>query len=199
MTSRVRAGSGPSRRLRKLAVTAWQCRNPSFLAGLIYSSIIRHRFRQCGPGLRLKVSTVITGHKNISIGKDFVSMGALYLYADDDGYLQIGDNCGLNTNIQLGAAKGRLVIGNDVMIASNVVIRAANHGMSRRSSMQSQESIPGEIIIEDDVWIGSNAVITSNVKLAKGTVVGAGAVVTKSTEPFSIVAGVPARKIGERL
>ena len=44
----------------------------------------------------------------------------------------------------------------------------------------------------------ANAVITSDVTLAKGTVVGAGAVVTKSTEPYTIVAGVPAKLIARR-
>ena len=89
-------------------------------------------------------------------------------------------------------------MGNHVMIAANVVLRAANHGVARGIPMKRQGSISGEIQIEDDVWIGSNAVITADVVLARGTVVGAGAVVTHSTEPYSIVAGVPARKIGER-
>jgi galactoside O-acetyltransferase len=186
-------------RLRRAAITTVQCRSPSFLTGLIYSFLIKHRFRRCGRGLRLKLSTDITGHRNISIGRDFVSMGGLHLYADDNGYIEIGDNCSLNTNIQLGAAKGRLIIGNDVMIAANVVIRAANHGIAKHMPMFAQPSVSGEIVIEDDVWIGSNAVITSNVRVARGTVVGAGAVVTKSTEPYSIVGGVPARKIGERV
>ena len=85
------------------------------------------------------------------------------------------------------------------MIGPNVVLRAANHSMKRGNTpMRHQPSIPGEIFIEDDVWIGSNVVITSDVRIARGTVVGAGSVVTSSTEPYSIVCGVPARKIGER-
>ena len=89
--------------------------------------------------------------------------------------------------------------GDNVIIAPNVVIRAANHGLKREMPMRFQPHTYGEIIIGDDVWIGSNAVITSGVILAKGTVVGAGAVVTKSTKSYSIVGGVPARKIGERV
>ena len=53
-----------------------------------------------------------------------------------------------------------------------------------------------EVIIEDDVWIGMNAVILPGVTIRKGTIVGAGAVVTKSTGEYEIVAGVPAKKIG---
>jgi galactoside O-acetyltransferase len=125
-------------------------------------------------------------------------MGYSYLYANDDGVLIIGDNCSLNTNVQLGAAAGKIVIGNNVMIAPNVVLRAANHGSRRATEMRLQPHEYGEIVIEDDVWIGSNAVITSGVTIARGTLVGAGAVVTKSTTPYSIVGGVPARVIGER-
>ena len=56
----------------------------------------------------------------------------------------------------------------------------------------------GEVIIEDKVWIGFRAVILPGVKIGEGAVVAAGAVVTKSVQSFSIVAGTPARKIGER-
>jgi galactoside O-acetyltransferase len=186
------------KRLRGLAVLLYQCLSPSFAGGLVYSSLVRWRFRHCGSGLRLRMTTTIRAHKNVVIGSNFVSMGHLYLYANDDGFVQIGDNCAVNTNVQIGAASGRITIGNNVMIASNVVLRAANHGLRRDTPVRFQPSSRGEIRIEDDVWIGSNAVVTANVTIARGTVVAAGAIVTRSTEPFSIVGGVPARKIGER-
>jgi galactoside O-acetyltransferase len=62
-----------------------------------------------------------------------------------------------------------------------------------------QKHSGGQIVIEDDVWIGSNAVILRNVRLGHGCVVAAGAVVTKDVDPFSVVGGVPARKISERI
>jgi acetyltransferase-like isoleucine patch superfamily enzyme len=52
--------------------------------------------------------------------------------------------------------------------------------------------------VGDDAWIGSNCIILPNVSIGEGAVVAAGAVVTKDVEPFSIVAGVPARKIKMR-
>jgi galactoside O-acetyltransferase len=175
-----------------------QCSDPGLVAGVIYSALVKHRLQRCGRGLRLRWSTVILGHGNIVIGDNFASSGYLYLYANDPSFVQIGDDCDVNTNVQIGGSCGRIIIGNHVMIAANVVLRAANHGMSRHTPMKQQPSIPGEIRIEDDVWIGSNAVVTADVTIARGTIVAAGAVVTRSTEPYSIVAGVPARKIGER-
>jgi len=125
-------------------------------------------------------------------------MGHLFLYAND-GEIVIGNNCDMNTNVQIGAGFGRIKIGDDVMIASNVVLRASNHGMNKSEGpMKVQPTLFGEIVIEDDVWIGSNAVILPGVTIARGCVIAAGCVVSRSTEPFSIVAGVPGRKIGER-
>lgn len=55
-----------------------------------------------------------------------------------------------------------------------------------------------KVIIQDDVWIGANVCIMHGLTIGKGSVIGAGAIVTKNVEPFTIVGGVPARKIGER-
>jgi galactoside O-acetyltransferase len=187
------------RALRPAAILVYHCLNPMSVASYLYSRIVGLRLRKCGRGLRLRLTSTILGHRRIVIGNNFVSMGHLYLYANEGGSIQIGDDCSINTNVQIGGAAGRVVIGNCVMIAPNVVLRAANHDTKRGPvPMRHRHSISGEIIIEDDVWIGSNVVVTADVTIARGTVVGAGAVVTASTEPYSIVGGVPARKIGER-
>jgi galactoside O-acetyltransferase len=166
---------------------------------VFYSGIVRRRMRRCGRGLRLRISTVLHGAENMVIGNHLHSHGHLYLCAHEGGFLQIGDDCSINTNVRIDAAAGRILIGNGVLIAANVVMRAAEHGMKRDQPMRFQKSTGGLIVVEDDVWIGSNSVITADVTVARGTVVGAGSVVTRSTEPYSIVGGVPARKIGERV
>lgn len=53
----------------------------------------------------------------------------------------------------------------------------------------------GGVKIKDDVWIGAGAIILSGVTIGECSVIGAGAVVTKDVEPYTVVAGVPARKI----
>ena len=172
--------------------------NPFFWFRWLHSLLCKIHFKSCGIGFNANYPLTIKGGCNISIGNKFSSMGQDYLYADE-GELIIGDCCSINTNVIIGASGGRIVIGDNVMIAPNVVIRASNHGINRKSSMRFQPHTYGEIIIEDDVWIGSNAVITPGVILAKGTVVGAGAVVTKSTDAYNIVGGIPARKVGKRV
>ena len=65
--------------------------------------------------------------------------------------------------------------------------------------LEEKESISkGNIIIEDDVWIGSHVIILSGVRIGRGCVVAAGSVVSKSIPPYSIVGGVPARLIRKR-
>jgi galactoside O-acetyltransferase len=182
--------------VRRLAAVAFDV---PFWFRLLYSASVKYRLRKCGKRFRLAWGAVIKGHENIILGDDFSSTGVLYLYAHDGGLIEVGNKCSVNTNVQFGGAGGRLIIGDNVLIGPNVVIRVANHGTARATLMRDQAHKSGDIIIGDDVWIGSNAVITSGVTLANGTVVGAGAVVTKSTEPYSIVGGVPARKIGERV
>jgi acetyltransferase-like isoleucine patch superfamily enzyme len=71
--------------------------------------------------------------------------------------------------------------------------------LSKGAAIASQAHSSGEIIIEDDVWIGANAVILRNVRLGQGCVVAAGAVVTKDVAALVVVGGVPARKISLRV
>ncbi len=91
-------------------------------------------------------------------------------------------------------------IGDNVLIGPNVVIRAADHNFDNIDipiNMQGHRS--GRIIIEDNVWIGANVTIIRDVTIGTGSVIGAGAVVTKDVPPYSIAAGVPARVIKSRI
>ncbi|QQR81404.1 MAG: acyltransferase [Deltaproteobacteria bacterium] len=164
----------------------------------LYSLFYAVQLGSCGDKFRIRTTSIIYSPENISIGNNFSSMGYLYLYANE-GKIVMGNNISINTNVQIGASGGKIFMGNNILIAPNVVIRAADHGLKAGELIMSQPHTPGTIYIEDDVWIGSNAVITANLTLSKGTVVAGGAVVTRSTEPYSIVGGVPARKISERL
>lgn len=91
---------------------------------------------------------------------------------------------------------GPVTIGNNVIIAQNVVISALNHGYQDiHTPIRLQPCTTALVTIGDDTWIGANAVITSGVTIGKHVVVAAGSVVTKNVPEFSIVAGNPARII----
>lgn len=142
----------------------------------------------------------IEGIENISLGDSVSVMKNSYLYAHDGGLLVIGNNFSMNHNSILGASGGKIVIGDNCLFGPNCVLRASNHAFNRTDiPMNQQGHIYGEIIIEDDVWLGSNCVITADTKIGKGAIVAAGSVVTNDVEPYSIVAGVPAKKIKSRL
>ncbi|MEJ2118942.1 MAG: acyltransferase, partial [Alphaproteobacteria bacterium] len=74
----------------------------------------------------------------------------------------------------------------------------ANHGMELGVPIFQQPETKLGIVIEDDVWIGSSVRILDGVRIAKGSIIGAGAVVNRSTIPDGIYAGVPAKMIRKR-
>ncbi len=115
------------------------------------------------------------------------------------GSIKIGEDCTVNPySIIYGG--GGVLIGNGVLIAAHTVIVPSNHVFSNPEKTIREQGTSGRgIVIEDDVWIGAGVKVLDGVTVAKGTVVAAGSVVTKSTEPYSVVAGVPAKRISTRL
>jgi maltose O-acetyltransferase len=116
--------------------------------------------------------------------------------------ISIGDNSGIGKNAYISniGGGGELSIGDNVMMGPEVVILTKEHNYQDISiPMNLQGSISSKVIIEDDVWIGIRAIILPGVTVGRGSIVGAGAVVTKDIPPYSIVGGVPARIIKSRL
>jgi acetyltransferase-like isoleucine patch superfamily enzyme len=84
------------------------------------------------------------------------------------------------------------------MIAPGVRMFSENHNFSDDTTIKVQGVSWNPITIEDDCWIASGATLLAGVTIGRGSVVAAGAVVTKSFPPNSIIAGVPAKRISER-
>ena len=85
-------------------------------------------------------------------------------------------------------------MGNDVLIGSNVTISSGKHDIEgRENSVFSRPAQPMQITIGNDVWIGAGASVLPGLNVADGTVVGANAVVTRDTQPYSVMVGIPAR------
>ena len=111
--------------------------------------------------------------------------------------LIIGHNSGLGINC---VVPSDTVIGNNVMMGPNVYILSSNHQFSNFNIpiIDQGMAIRKKCLIEDDVWIGRQVIFTPGRIIKKGTIIGAGSVVTKDFLPFSIIGGNPARLIRNR-
>lgn len=92
----------------------------------------------------------------------------------------------------------RLHIGRHVMIGPYCYFTDGDHGTAPGSSVQSQPMRVAPTIIEDEAWIGARVTVLPGVRIGKGAVVGAGAVVTRDVPDYAIAVGVPARVIRSR-
>ena len=112
--------------------------------------------------------------------------------------LTIGNNVGMNDDVWINAS-GKVEIGDNVLIGPKTIIHSANHRYKDPTiPIRLQGHTHGKVIVENDVWIGAGVIILPGVQLGKGCVIAAGRVVTKNVAPYTVIAGVPARKIGER-
>ncbi|KYG74172.1 hypothetical protein AWW68_16110 [Roseivirga spongicola] len=104
--------------------------------------------------------------------------------------VSIGDNCTLNQGVLI-AARESVIIGNNVRISPYTII--LTHGLNLLQYPRTHYE--KAVKIEDDVWIASQCTILAGVTIGKGSVVAAGAVVNSDVEPYTLVAGVPAKRI----
>jgi galactoside O-acetyltransferase len=178
----------------------------SFLKYVI--NLIKLNFSQSKTSfnLRLKFSAAIEngcvfyGVDNIFLNLN-VSVGKNSLFSAEKGIIRIGENTSFNSNVHINSSVcGEILIGNNCLIGPNVVMRTAGHNFERADiPIRNQGHICKNILIEDDVWLGANVVVLGGVTIGKGCVIGAGSVVTKNIEAYSIAVGVPAKVIKNRL
>jgi len=132
-------------------------------------------FKQCGKNVFIMHHAWFKTPQNIIIGDDVRIHNMTYI--DASGGLEIGSHIGITAGCQ---------------------IYTQNHAIRKDALYYYQPYRLGRVIIEDDCWIGAGSIITAGVTIRRGTIVGAGSVITKDTEEYSIVGGVPAKKIGDR-
>jgi maltose O-acetyltransferase len=127
-----------------------------------------------------------------SIGKDTgIQMGCKFLHGRK---VYLGDRNVINFGCLFDGRHYPIKTGSDLSIGPEATILTLGHDPQSPDFADKG----GEVIIGDRVWIGYRATILPNVKIGDGAVVGAGAVVTKNVEPYTIVAGNPAQAIGRR-
>lgn len=126
----------------------------------------------------------------------YVNVGS-HVFVGDGRYIRIRDGSGIGAHSRVYGAD----IGKGVMIGPHVTILKQDHRFDILDLyMGKQGFTPPDIpVIEDGAWIGERAIILSGRRIGRGAIVGAGSVVTRDVEPFSIVGGNPAKVIGSRL
>lgn len=151
----------------------------TFPGGRFYKAVryilAKRMLKKCGEKVTIENQCYIGSGRNIELGD----------------YSGIGQRCYL---------QGNITIGKYVMMAPEVVILTENHKFNDTSKpMKFQGNQKEEaVVIEDDVWIGTRVIILPGVRIGKGSIIGAGSIVTKDVEPYSIVAGNPAELIWKR-
>lgn len=162
------------------------------LQHLLYWSKTWDKTCEIGNHCRLDLKNKIIIGKKSKIN-DFV------VIKTKNNFVTIGENVQINFYCVIYGGAG-VKIGNDVMIGPHVMIASGNHDFLQvdRPMRHAGNIEKGPIIIEDDVWIGSHVCILDGVKIGKGSVVGAGSIVTKNIPEYSVIAGVPAKVLWKR-
>jgi len=114
--------------------------------------------------------------------------------------LVLGDRVRIGAGSSLWAGNGtaKIVLGDDVMLAPNVMITAANYRFNEGAPIHAQAMKEADTIVGRDVWIGYGAVILPGANIGEGAVIGAHAVVRGVVEPYAIVADAPSVQVAER-
>jgi acetyltransferase-like isoleucine patch superfamily enzyme len=111
----------------------------------------------------------------------------------------IGNGCSIGSHTHITAINN-IVIGNNVLTGKYILITDNAHGQSNMglldiSPVERALYSKGQVIIEDNVWIGEKVSILPNVKIGRGVIIAANSVVTKDVPPYCVVAGNPAKII----
>jgi len=126
----------------------------------------------------------------------FLSLENIGFYAPWSLYIDKGTIIGDNALLD---ARRRLQIGKNVNLSSNVSIYTQQHDhRDPYFACPNPQNKKMSVEIDDRAWLGSNVIVLPGVHIGEGAVCCAGCVVTKDVEPYAVVAGIPAKKVGER-
>ena len=179
------------------------------ISNYLRSIIIKKKLKKVNTVVRLRFIP-----NNLSIGENCIVGKKAQISTN----VEIGNFTYLNSNIKEVIVESNTKIGNYCSIAPGVCIVLGNHYLNTVSThpflfddyyKKSFDNIIKpklnglkdknlETVIESDVWIGANSIINRGITVGQGAVIASGAIVTKNVEPYSIVAGVPAKVIGYR-
>ena len=170
------------------------------------TAVRRKYFKEFGKHSFLGLNSVYSGEQYIRIGDECILGNDSRLTAWDTFGEQhftpeiiIGDHCNIGQQAHITAIN-RIVIGNNVLMGTKVLITDNSHGEFMIEQLavapfKRPLSSKGAVLIDDNVWIGEKASILPGVHIGEGAIVAANSVVTKDVPAYSMVAGVPAKVI----
>lgn len=160
---------------------------------IVYASSVKWLPRSCYSNLSKASRAFFAKRILASCGKN-VNIERAATFSKE---VSLGNNSDIGYKCEL---HGPIAIGDDVMMGPEVVMYTRNHETSSLEvPMRLQgETVPNPIKIGNDCWIGHRVLILPGVQLGDHTIVAAGAVVTKSFPPYSVIGGVPAKLLQRR-
>jgi acetyltransferase-like isoleucine patch superfamily enzyme len=174
----------------------------------IYSFWKANEFGTTGKNVFFAFPMSLRGGKYIKLGTNVgidqrLRLDAIEEFLGDkfNPEIIIGDNVSIQKDCHIGAID-KIIIGNNVLLASKVYISDHSHGEITKEALLLPPALrklysKGPVVIEDNVWLGEGVVVLPNVTIGENSIVGANSVVTKSIPRNSVVAGNPARIIRE--
>lgn len=189
-------------------------------AWLLRVLLYRKMLARMGKSVYIQHGVEIIGGRNIEIGDNVAILKNSIIKAQDNSQICIGDYVQLKPEVEIEAVENAKIkigartvinkhvwihsgssveIGQDCLIAPYVGILATNWNYADCSKpINTQGSSSKGIVIGDDCWLGHRVSVVDGVKIGQGSVIGAGAVVTKDIPPYSIAVGVPAKVVASR-
>lgn len=143
-----------------------------------YSHVQPLRKVTLGPGAGISPNAVFSNPERIIAGRG----------------LHLGARC----HLWAGPGTGRILIGDDVLFGPDIMVTAAGYRFNDGHPVTEQAMDEADVVIGNDVWIATGAVILPGVTIGDGAIVAAGAVVNRDVPPMTIVAGIPAKPVGQR-
>lgn len=162
------------------------------------------KWKLLGVNMPFSITRPVKMHRHVRIQRPRkVTLGhcvTLFPYSylkSAPGEIKIGSFTSIGEFTYINSGES-VTIGENVLIAPSCHITDSNHGTSRHATINSQKRKCEPVVIGDDVWIGAGSKILPGVNIGKGSVIGAGSVVTRDIPPYKIAVGVPAKVIRDR-
>lgn len=146
---------------------------------------------------------VVGDPNRISLGEGVSIFGPSSIFVLDGGgltssHLEIGEQTYIGEFANIRTAGTRIKIGAHCLLAQAVTVVGSNHGTRAGSWVDDQPWSGDGVVIEDGVWIGAQSVIVAGARIGAGAVIAANSVVRGEVPPDAVMAGSPARQVGQR-